>query len=428
MPRFSYIAHDRAGKSTASTIDAPSRKDALRLLTARGLSPLQVEEEGASASNASTAVRTKTRAKVTVTASGEQVVAKRRLGGAKGPTRRERLPFLTALEDLTSSGLSAGEAIRLLSVRIKEPQLRALSGGLWERIGEGASLSTAMLSFPDVFDTATINLIQAGEATGSLNDVLKRIINHLTEQRELRRQLVSALAYPVFMMFVAIGVIFFFLFYLLPKLQTLLSALGGELPTSTKILVATSDFLIKYGVFLIVGAVFAVIAFWRWYKTRAGREAIDAATLRLPLLGPFAVSRTVLAISQTLSVLLENGITTVEALRMTAKQISNTVHHRAFEDASHRVLEGEALSQALGRTDCFPDLVLDQLSVGENTGNIVPALKKVSASYQQRISQQLNLFTKIIASGVLMSVFVFVGFIAYAIVSAVFQLSASFKM
>ncbi|MBE7536781.1 MAG: type II secretion system F family protein [Opitutaceae bacterium] len=428
MPRFSYIARDRAGKSTASTIDAPSRKDALRLLTARGLSPLRVEEDGASASNASTAVRTGTRAKATVTASGEQVVAKRRFGGAKGPTRRERLPFLTALEDLTSSGLSAGEAVRLLSVRIKEPQLRALSSGLWERIGEGASLSTAMLSFPDVFDTATINLIQAGEATGSLNDVLKRIINHLTEQRELRRQLVSALAYPVFMMFVAIGVIFFFLFYLLPKLQTLLSALGGELPTSTKILVATSDFLIKYGVFLIVGAVFAVIAFWRWYKTRAGREAIDAATLRLPLLGPFAVSRTVLAISQTLSVLLENGITTVEALRMTAKQISNTVHHRAFEDASHRVLEGEALSQALGRTDCFPDLVLDQLSVGENTGNIVPALKKVSASYQQRISQQLNLFTKIIASGVLMSVFVFVGFIAYAIVSAVFQLSASFKM
>jgi len=428
MPRFSYIARDRAGKSTASTIDAPSRKDALRLLTARGLSPLRVEEDGASASNASTAVRTGTRAKATVTASGEQVVAKRRFGGAKGPTRRERLPFLTALEDLTSSGLSAGEAVRLLSVRIKEPQLRALSSGLWERIGEGASLSTAMLSFPDVFDTATINLIQAGEATGSLNDVLKRIINHLTEQRELRRQLVSALAYPVFMMFVAIGVIFFFLFYLLPKLQTLLSALGGELPTSTKILVATSDFLIKYGVFLIVGAVFAVIAFWRWYKTRAGREANDAATLRLPLLGPFAVSRTVLAISQTLSVLLENGITTVEALRMTAKQISNTVHHRAFEDASHRVLEGEALSQALGRTDCFPDLVLDQLSVGENTGNIVPALKKVSASYQQRISQQLNLFTKIIASGVLMSVFVFVGFIAYAIVSAVFQLSASFKM
>lgn len=426
MPRYSYTARDRTGASSSSNIEASSRKEALRLLSARGLTPLRIDEDAAQGSKASRAERKPTNP--SESHSSTQPPPPRRKGVSKGPSRRERLPFLTALEDLTSSGLSAGEAIRLLSIRIKEPQLRALSGGLWERIGEGASLSTAMLAFPEVFDTASVNLIQAGEATGSLNDVLKRIIAHLTEQRELRRQLVSALAYPVFMMFVAVGVILFFLFYLLPKLQTLLSALGGELPTSTRILVATSDFLIHYGVFLLIGGAMAAIAFWRWYKTRPGREAIDAAILKLPLLGPFAVSRTVLSISQTLSVLLENGITTVEALRMTSRQIVNTVHHGAFEEASNRVLEGEALSQALGRTSCFPDLVLDQLSVGENTGNIVPALKKVSVTYQQKITQQLNVFTKIIASGVLMSVFVFVGFIAYAIVSAVFQLSSSFKM
>ncbi|MBP7142189.1 MAG: type II secretion system F family protein [Opitutaceae bacterium] len=428
MPRFSYTARDRTGTPSSSSIEAPSRKDALRLLSARGLTPLRIDEEASPGRKASPVGKAQPRTNPADPAPSGRPASTRRRGAERGPSRRERLPFLTALEDLTSSGLSAGEAIRLLSVRIKEPQLRALSGGLWERIGEGASLSTAMLAFPGVFDSASVNLIQAGEATGSLNDVLKRIIAHLTEQRELRRQLVSALAYPVFMMFVAVGVILFFLFYLLPKLQTLLSALGGELPASTRILVATSDFLIRYGVFLLVGGAVAAIAFWRWYRTRPGREAIDAAMLKLPLLGPFAISRTVLAISQTLSVLLENGITTVEALRMTARQIVNSVHREAFEEASNRVLEGEALSQALGRTACFPDLVLDQLSVGENTGNIVPALKKVSVTYQQTISQQLNVFTKIIASGVLMSVFVFVGFIAYAIVSAVFQLSSSFKM
>lgn len=354
--------------------------------------------------------------------------AARRRPSAKDPSRRERLPFLIALEDLTSSGLSAGEAIRLLSIRVKEPQLRALSSGLWERIGEGASLSTAMLSFPAVFDGSTINLIQAGEATGSLNDVLKRIIAHLTEQRELRRQLSSALAYPVFMMFVAFGVILFFLFFLLPKLQTLLSSLGGELPPTTRLLVNSSNFLLQYGLFVIGGLVFGAIALWRWYKTEPGRISTDRAVLSLPLAGPFAVSQTVLAISQTLSVLLENGITTAEALKMTARQIKNRVHLQAFEEAISRVLEGESLSIALSRTQCFPDLVLDQLSVGENTGNIVPALKKIAAAYQVKISQQLNIFTRIIASGVLMSVFIFVGFIAYAIVSAVFQLSESFKM
>ena len=162
--------------------------------------------------------------------------------------------------------------------------------------------------------------------------------------------------------------------------------------------------------------------------TTAQKPAPDAWLLKLPLTGPFIVAQTVLAFAQTLSVLLENGITAAEALRMTEKQIGNTVHREAFKTATARVLEGEALSVALARTGCFPDLVLDRLAVGENTGNVVPSLKQIATAYQKQISNQLNMFTKVIASGVLMAVFIFVGFIAFAIVSAVFQVSSSFKM
>jgi type II secretory pathway component PulF len=324
--------------------------------------------------------------------------------------------------------MSAGEAVRLLALRIKEPALRALCTGLWERLSEGAPLSRAMGDFPGVFDPATINLIQAGEATGSLNDTLARLIAHLHEQRELRGQLMTALAYPIFMMFVASGVILFFLFFLLPRLQTLLTSLGGELPFSTKLLVGLADFALHYGVFIVLAAVIGGVAFWRWRQTEAGRLATDAWMLRLPLVGPFLVAQTVLAFSQTLSVLLANGITAADALRMTERQISNRIHRRAFDEATGRVLEGEALSLALGRTGCFPDLVLDRLSVGENTGNVVPSLRDIARSYQKIVSSQLNLFTKVIASAVLLLVFVLVGFIAFAIVSAVFRVSGSFNM
>src|SRR5271167_4723336 len=112
--------------------------------------------------------------------------------------------------------------------------------------------------------------------------------------------------------------------------------------------------------------------------------------LKLPLIGPFVVSQTVLAFSQTLSVLLENGITAAEALRMTEKQIANTVHREAFNTATARVLEGEALSAALTRTGCFPDLVLDRLAVGENTGSVVPSLKEIAKNYQKSITRQLD--------------------------------------
>ncbi len=426
MPTFTYTARDRSGQTVTDQVNAPSRKDALRLLGARGLTPVQVSESSAGRARPGANLKSqisnlKSAPKPLPTSSATSVPA-------SALNRRERLPFLEALVDLTTSGLSAGESVRLLSTRIKEPRLRLLCGLLWEQISEGAQLSRAMGTLPAVFDSSTLNLIQSGEATGNLNDVLTRLITHLQDQKELRQKILTSLAYPAFMMAVAGGVILFFMLFLLPRLQTLLKSLGGELPTSTRLLLGLSDFGLKYGIFVIAGLAFGAVAFWRWRQTEPGRLQTDAWALRVPILGPFSVSQTVLAFSQTLSVLLENGITTSEALRMTERQIQNRVHRAAFDEATGRVLEGEALSAALARTGCFPDLVLDQLSVGENTGNLVPSLKKVATAYQKAIAAQLNAFTSIIATVVLLAVFAFVGFIAFAIISAVFQLSSSFKM
>jgi type II secretory pathway component PulF len=417
MARFAYSARDRAGQSVLAELDAPSRKDALRLLTARGLQ-----------------VATVTELQAGPVGKGGKATAKRAPKSAariaaQAPRRSERLPFLESLHDLTGSGLSAGEAVRLLSTRIKEPRLRTLCAGVWERISEGAPLSRALGNYPEVFDSGTVNLIQAGEATGSLNDTLARLIAHLVEQRELRSQLMSALAYPVFMVFVSGGVILFFLTFLLPRLQTLLSSLGGKMPTSTKLLIGASNFALSiWGIMAVVAIVIAITSFLAWRQTPAGRAQTDAWLLKLPLIGPFIVAQTVLSFSQTLSVLLENGITASEALRMTEKQIANEVHREAFKTATGRVLEGESLSVAMMRTGCFPDLVLDRLAIGENTGNVVPSLKQIAQAYQKIITSQLNVFTKIVAGVVLGGVFTFVGFIAFAIVSAVFQVSASFKL
>jgi len=419
MPSYAYTTRDSAGNSASASLEAPSRKDALRMLAGRGMQVLSISESSPPSPARGSGAASRRKADKPAATAGR--------GGSKAPGQRERLPFLEALHDLTTSGLSAGEAVRLLSVRIKEPKLRALCVGLWERISEGAPLSRAMSEFPGVFDSGTVNLIHAGEATGSLNDTVGRLITHLTEQRELRRQLLTSLAYPLFMVVVACGVILFFLFFLLPRLQTLLTSLGGQLPLSTQILVDISNFALSYGWIVVLAGAFAAVSFWRWHATETGRAATDAWLLKLPLVGPFLVAQTVMSFSQTLNVLLENGITAAEALRMTERQISNRVHQSAFNAATARVLEGESLSLALTRTGCFPDLVLDRLAVGENTGNVVPSLKAISNTYRKIIANQLNAFTTVIATGVLVAVFVFVGFIAFAIVTAVFSVSQSFK-
>jgi len=422
MPRFSYKARDSAGQAVESSVEAPSRKDAVRLLSARGLSVAAVAEApGAPAQKAAPGGRA-----AQAPAPASDTVAG--LRGDLAPRRSDRLPFLEALHDLTTSGLSAGEAVRLLSIRIREPRQRLHCEGLWARLSEGAPLSRAMAAFPQVFDPSTVNLVHAGEATGSLNDTLARLIDHLTQQKELRQAILTAMAYPALLVTVSGGVVLFFLFFLLPRLQSLLRSLGGHMPLSTRILVGLASFTLHYGVFVALALVAGVVSLWRWRSTEAGRERSDAWLLRLPLIGPFIVSKTVLEFSQTLGVLLQNGITASDALRMTERQIENRVHRRAFDGAIERVLEGETLSAALTRTGCFPDLVLDRLSVGENTGNMVPSLRDIANGYRKTISRQIKLFTDVISGVVLGAVFIFVGFIAFSIVMAVFQVSNSLKI
>ncbi|MFA5057363.1 MAG: type II secretion system F family protein [Opitutaceae bacterium] len=414
MPRFSYTARDRAGRPVAAELEAPTRKDALRMLAARGLAPVSVAEAGANAGKKAAGAEPPS-------------FAGFRRSKAAAVSRRQRLPFLQALSDLTGSGLSAGEAVRLLSQRIQDPALRTLCRGLWENLSEGRPLSRAMEEYPGVFDTSTVNLIQAGEATGSLNDVLQRLIQHFTEQRELRQKLATAMAYPAFICLLAVGVIIFFFFVLLPKIEALLSALGGRLPLATRLLIEISHFFISYGVFALLALGLAAVTFWRWRHTAAGRERTDEWVLRLPFAGNFVTTATVMNFSQTLAVLIENGITTAEALRMTERVIANRTHRRAFAEATARVLEGESLSTALARTGCFPHLVLDRLAVGENTGNVVPSLKEIARTYRKDLSHRLQVFTGVVSTGVLLFAFSFVGFLGYAIFSAVFSLSASFK-
>ena len=425
MPTFSYTARDSSGTVTSGAVDAPSRRDALRRLQTRGLQPTSLNEaSGAAPKKSRPSAKSHVPASAaSSTPSRSSLLAPR----SADPTAAECLPFMEALADLVRGGLSAGEAVRLLSVRVSQPRLRTLAAALWSSLSEGQTLSAALAQFPKVFDGQTINLVAAGEATGNLRDVLERLIAHFTEQKELRSKLTAALAYPVFVCFLAIGVILFFLFFLLPRLQTLLSSLGGELPWATKLLVNSSEFLIRYGIFGVIAIVVAVFFVLQSRRTQAGRLTTDALLLRIPMANGFAIRGTVLNFCHTLAVLLENGITTAEALRLAERTVANQALRSRFSEATDRVLEGEALSVALGRTGVFAPLLLDRLSVSEQTGNLAPGLKDVARTCRTELDKFLNTFTTSISAGVLCAAFSFVAFIAYAIVTAVFQVSSSFR-
>lgn len=408
MPSFTYTAKDGQGAAADGTIDAPSRREALRRLQSRGLRPLKVEEVGAAAR----------RDKDEASAKGAP---------EQEPTAAERLPFLEAMADLVRSGMSAGESLRLLSLRLQKSRLRSLCAGIWGKLSEGQSLSAAMGAYPQVFDGQTINLIAAGEATGNVRDVLERLIAHFTEQAEFRRKLVAAMAYPLFICFIAIGVVIFFVLFLLPRLQTLLNSLGGKLPLSTKMLMWFAQMFVVVGPILCVLALVAVIGIYQWRKTEEGKLASDGLLLKTPLAGAFVMRVSVLNFCHTLAVLLENGITTAEALRLAEKTAPNRAMRAQMREATDRVLEGESLSRALARTGYFPRLLLDRVAVAEQTGNLAPGLRDIARSYRAELDRWLGTISQTISATVLIAAFSFVAFIAFAIVAAVFEVSSSFK-
>ena len=412
MPEFAYTARDAQGKSVRDTVNASSRREALRLLAARGLQPVSLNERTA-AKTAATPSHTPT--------SGSPASTK------ATPRADDLLPFLQSLSELTSSGMSPGEAVRLLANRIKAARLRTLCVIIWDGLKEGLTLSQTMETVPAVFDPQTVNLVRAGEATGSLNEVLLRLIEHHTTRRELKQKLITAMAYPVAVTVMAFGVVMFFMFFLMPRLQGLLNSLGGKLPVSTQLLVSGSEMLVRYGIIIIPAVTLTVLLVWRWHKTEAGRVTIDGWLVQIPLVRGWVIDTGVLAFVQTLAVLLENGINTVEALRLTERTVPNRTMRAALKEATEQVIEGESLSAALGRTAYFPDLVLDRLAVGENTGQLAPCLRDLAKHYSNRHTVRLQRMVGVVTQAVLVGVFVFVGFLAYAIVAAVLRVSSSFQ-
>lgn len=410
MPRFNYTA--RAAGQTASadgTLDALSRREALHLLQARGLQVIRLDEEGGPLRSAA----------------GSPAAAAETTGRL---TPKQRLPFLEALADLVSAGMSAGEAVRLLAVRLQEPRLKSLCAALWSRLGEGSTLSQAMAGHPAVFDRQTVNLIAAGEATGNLKEVLARLIQHFTEQRELRQKFLATLAYPVFICCMSGGLALFLLFYLVPKLLAILTSQGRELPFAAQVLVSGSNFLLWFGPFIVAALVIGAVIFLRWRQSPAGRRESDAWMLRIPVVRDFVVHAAILNFAHTLALLIENGVTTAEALRLTERAIANSRVQELIRESTDRVIEGASLSASLHRTGLVPALFLDRLSVGEQTGDLAPSLRQIANSYQKSLSRRLELSVRISSGVVLAFTFSFVAFLAYAIVSALLQVSTGFRL
>ncbi|MGC6423832.1 MAG: type II secretion system F family protein [Lentimonas sp.] len=428
MPDFNYKARKNDGQIVTGTIEASDRKQATVRLQGEGLNPVTLRMSTDAkppllqglAKSFSALNRTKgTRPSASADSSPK----------GKSPKReRTGLTFLKRLMELHGSGLPVGDSIRILSQRLSDPEQKELANDLWRDLSEGFTLASAMARQSKYFSGSITYVIEAGEATGSLAPILRKVIDYLEEKQEIRQKVLASMAYPAFICSVAFIVVIIFLLVLLPEIQKMLEKLGGEMTLSARILIDGSDYLIKFGPFVLVAVVVASIAMKQWRETQKGLHATDHWALRLPLLGRIFYYSDLFQCGNLVSTLLESGINTTETLRLTERTILNTNLRERFNTARNQVNEGLSVAQAFKRNEFMPDLAIDVLSVGENTGNLAHSMNEVTKSFRVELSKRLSALTNVVATGALIFAFCLVALIAIGIVTSVFQVSKTLSM
>jgi type II secretory pathway component PulF len=424
MPQFEYKARDRSGTVVDGRIEATERRSAIQQLQARGLTPVTLSE-ARSGSKGSPLGSWLQKLKSLRAAGSADPAQSEQAGGSKAKREKVGLAVLKRLIELHGSGLPAGDSIRILSQRLSEKEQKALAQQLWRDLSEGATLAAAMARHPKYFSSSVCYVVEAGEATGSLAPILRKVIEYLEEKQAIRQKMLASMSYPGFICVVAIGVMILFITVLLPMIEKMTSKLGGEIPLIAKIIIEGADLVAKFGPFALVALVVGLVALFQWRRGEKGRRATDAWFFRIPIFGGIAYSAELFQMSSLVGTLLGSGINTTESLRLTERTIGNLDLRARFREARGQVNEGLSIAQAFHKNRILPDLTLDILAVGEDTGNLANSIEEITKSFRETLSLRSSRMITLITSVALGSAFLFVGLVAVAMVVSVLGISQS---
>lgn len=421
MAVFNYKARNGQGSIVSGSIEASERRMAMQRLQAQGLSPVTLKEDAAGGSSFFAKLGERTKSLRSQRSGKDSADAPRKTRGAK----REGvgLTVLKRLMELHSSGLPVGDSIRILSQRLSDKEQRGIVQTLWRDLSEGSTLAGAMSRQPRYFPGSISYVIEAGEATGNLAPILRKVIDYLEEKEAIRKKMIASMMYPTFICTVAIGVVVLFMTVLLPQIQGMLDRLGGEMTWSARILIDGASFLAQIGPFALVALIVAIIGFRQWRRTESGLRRSDAWLLKVPLVGKIFFYGDLFQCGNLIGTLLESGINTTETLRLTERTIKNTDLRERFNVARGQVNEGLSIAQAFQRNRFMPELAVDILTVGENTGNLAHSMNEITKGFRNELTARLTRLTALVSTGALICAFVLVALIAVGIVTSVFQVS-----
>ena len=427
MPAFSYKALGNNGAMQTGQLDAGDRTEALRLLDRRGLQPVSLKQE-----TTEQAIKSKAKAKAKPRPQARPLAAapadKKDATGSLKLKKQDVVLFTEELSDMLSAGLQLEPALRAMEGRQELGSLKEVAQGVRQQVRDGTNFSVALRKVSPSFGPLYCSLAAAGEASGALDTILKRQAHYLKTLAELQARLILAMIYPAFLILAGVGVMVVFATILIPQLTTLIeSTPGGKLPGPVKILVHVTDHFGAYWYVYLILIVAAGLFFKAWKDNEANRPTWDHMKLNLPLAGPVISSRFYVQFLETMANLVGNGLPLLRALELSRDAVQNLSLRASLDEMIDQVGDGRALSKAMIRTGSFPPLLIDMVSVGEQTGKLDVALRRAAERYDKELNKDLNRIMALIMPVILIAMALMIGTMAYLMINAIFQTISNLK-
>jgi type II secretory pathway component PulF len=419
MPQFSYRARRRSGEMVEGVLDVADRPAAVKQIERLGLFPVAVD----TSKGGVVEVVTARRGGKSISLSAFLPPALRaQMSQGRKPRLQELATFTNQMANLLNSGMTLVTALSSMTHLESKGIPASVPQNLKNEVTEGRSLSDAMAKQPRIFSDLYVNMVRSGEQSGSLVEVLRRMATHFQRFAEVQSKFTSALIYPAMVICVGIGLIIFFMTFMMPKFVLIFQGFDIALPLPTRILISISNAFAKY--WWLMGAVvlLVIILFKRFQSSTAGRRKLDEWKMKAPVVGKVVKLNLFGQFARTLGTLLHNGVPVLTALKITEQVMPNVIIREAVSKTREAVQDGKALAQPIAQSKIFPQLMVDLVRIGEETGDVPGALNNIADTYEGELAIALALMTQLIEPALIICMAVLVAFLLLSIFLPLFTL------
>ena len=422
MAQFSYKARKRSGEVVQGILEVNDRGAALLQIERLGLLPVSLDlVKGGKASRISG-----NRAGGTDKGSASLPPFFREFMDRKRkPKLQELATYTQQMANLLRSGMPLTVALNSMGHLESKGIPQEVSKQLRQDVMEGKSLSDSMAKQPHIFTDLYVNMVRAGEQSGALEEVLRRLAAHFERFAEVQQKFVSALIYPAIVGGVGVSIIVLFMTVILPKFTSIFTDMNVPLPPSTQMLIAVSTLFSTYWWLFPLVAMLVAVFYRRYSATEGGRRTIDQWKISLPVVGKVMRLNLFGQFARTLSTLLQNGVPVLTALKITERIIPNVILREAIERTREGVTDGKTIAQPLARSQVFPQLMIDLIKIGEETGDVPGSLHSLAETYENELTIALRVMTNLIEPAMIILMALGVGALLFSILSAMFQITSS---